>query len=81
MLRYVIKRCDVMHIVTVAKDAFQILGVTSVAQTQKLKPLACNILAVSEIASNMPEHVKRIYIASHCSILLIIKDNNDCIMR
>jgi len=30
-LRYVIKRCDVMRIVTVAKDALQIFGVTSVA--------------------------------------------------
>ena len=30
-LRYVIKRCDVMRIVTVAKDALQILGITSVA--------------------------------------------------
>jgi len=31
MLHYVIKRCDIMRIVTVAKDALQILAVTSVA--------------------------------------------------
>ena len=73
MLRYVIKRCDVMCIVTVAEDALQILVVTSVAQSQKLKPLACiHILAASKITCNMPKHVKRIYSASHCSILLIV---------
>jgi len=41
MLHYVIKRSDVVRIVTVAKDALQIPGVTSIAQSQKLKPLAC----------------------------------------
>jgi len=41
-LCYVTLQCsDVMHVVTVAKDALQILGITGVTQNQTLKLLAC----------------------------------------